>query len=179
MIMVNRNPLRQNKVKVISRVGDGSCSASKYLRCDPEAKTTIPHSSSNGNYVCNNMYAYGAQERNVEMENLAETKRKASENMMMCIVSLQNFDGSWSESSELESVLNMPQKDLDVKYKGNIWCTAIVAAFLEKNFGKSKSEWEMIHNKAITWLNAQNRGGKSVTEMMQEVNNIIKTPWFV
>ncbi|XP_076102079.1 von Willebrand factor A domain-containing protein 5A-like isoform X2 [Mytilus galloprovincialis] len=159
--------------------GDGSCSASKYRRCDPEAKTTIPHSSSNGNYVCNNMYAYGAQRRNVEMENLAETKRKASENMMMCIVSLQNFDGSWSEFSELESVLNMAQKDLDVKYKGNIWCTAIVAAFLEKNFGKSKSEWEMIHNKAITWLNAQNRGGKSVTEMMQEVNNIIKTPWFV
>ncbi|VDI74697.1 Hypothetical predicted protein [Mytilus galloprovincialis] len=136
--------------------GDGSCSASKYRRCDPEAKTTIPHSSSKGNYVCNNIYAYDAQERYVEMEKLAETK-KASENMMMCIVSLQNFDGSWSESSELESVLNMPQKDLDVKYKGNIWCTAIVAAFLEKNFSKSKSEWEMIHNKAITWLNAQNR----------------------
>lgn len=97
-----------------------------------------PNSSSKGNYVCNNKYAYGAQERNVEMENLAETKRKASENMMMYIVSLQNFDGSWSESSELESVLNMPQKDLDVKYKV---CYQISTRIYNCYFYNRKRSW--------------------------------------
>ncbi|VDI27450.1 Hypothetical predicted protein [Mytilus galloprovincialis] len=114
----------------------------------------------------------GRSERSGMMKRSKKTK--SSGDKMMIIVSLQNFDGSWSPSSELESVLNITQKELEAKYKGNIWCTAIAVAFLEKNFSKRKSEWEMIYNKAIKWLTSQDREGKSVTQIIEEANDIIK-----
>ncbi|CAG2188436.1 unnamed protein product [Mytilus edulis] len=110
-----------------------------------------------------------------ESQNKALGGHKSSGDKMMIIVSLQNFDGSWSPSSELELTVNITQKELEAKYKGNIWCTAIVVAFLEKNFSKRKSEWEMICNKAIKWLTSQDREGKSVTQIIEEANDIIKT----
>ncbi|VDI76915.1 Hypothetical predicted protein [Mytilus galloprovincialis] len=116
--------------------------------------------------------SFGRSERSGMMKRSKKTK--SSGDKMMIIVSLQNFDGSWSPSSELESVLNITQKELEAKYKGNIWCTAIVVAFLEKNFSKRKSEWEMICNKAIKWLTSQDREGKSVTQIIEEANDIIK-----
>ncbi|CAC5366387.1 unnamed protein product [Mytilus coruscus] len=79
--------------------GDGSCSATKYRKCAPASTSITPHREEFRDKKC------------------AETEREASGNMMMFILSLQNFDGSWSQSSELESVLNMTQKDLEVKYK--------------------------------------------------------------
>ncbi|XP_071167544.1 von Willebrand factor A domain-containing protein 5A-like isoform X2 [Mytilus edulis] len=117
--------------------------------------------------------ALGGNDRSHNLEKSEKTK--SSGDKMMVIVSLQNFDGSWSQSSELELVLNITQKELEAKYKGNIWCTAIVVAFLEKNFSKRKSEWEMINNKAIKWLTSQDREGKGVTQIIEEANDIIKT----
>ncbi|CAC5412219.1 unnamed protein product [Mytilus coruscus] len=155
--------------------------------------------SSSNEFVCDSMDTYEELEEECDMSSVSNnledmssrdnertqrklsgdklTKRvktKSSGDKMMIIVSLQNFDGSWSQSSELESVLNITQKELETKYKGNIWCTALVVAFLEKNFSKRKSEWEMIYNKAIKWLTSQDREGKSVTQIIEEGNDIIK-----
>jgi hypothetical protein len=38
---------------------------------------------------------------------------------------------------------------MDIIGQDNIWCTATVLVFLEKNFSKRHTEWEMIKNKAI------------------------------
>ncbi|XP_052099163.1 von Willebrand factor A domain-containing protein 5A-like isoform X2 [Mytilus californianus] len=163
------------------------------------AKSSPRRRSSSNEFVCDSMDTYeesdeecamscvsnnyvdmspGGNERTQRIlsgdKSTKSEKTKSSGDKMMIIVSLQNFDGSWSQSSELQSVLNVSQTELKAKYQGNIWCTALVVAFLEKNFSKRKSEWEMIYNKAIKWLTSQDREGKSVTQIIEEGNDIIK-----
>ncbi|XP_063431140.1 von Willebrand factor A domain-containing protein 5A-like [Mytilus trossulus] len=163
--------------------------------CIPRSNSSKPSIQTSEGLLCNSMdpYASSRSKKYPECDLLPVRSRwvkksrilsnklkerehtKSSGDKMMIIVSLQNFDGSWSPSSELESGLNITKKDMEAKYKGNIWCTALVVAFLEKNFSKRKSEWEMIYNKAIKWLTSQHREDKSVTQIIEEGNAIIKT----
>lgn len=55
----------------------------------------------------------------------------------------------------------------------NIWCTATVLVYLEKNFSTCHTEWEMIKNKAIKWMTLQDRDGKTVAEILQEVKESV------
>ncbi|VDI19147.1 Hypothetical predicted protein [Mytilus galloprovincialis] len=157
-----------------------SSSVSKVLMM-MDRQSSSRKSKENSEFVCDSMDKMVCCMAPVRSSGMDESQNKAlgghksSGDKMMIIVSLQNFDGSWSPSSELELTVNITQKELEAKYKGNIWCTAIVVAFLEKNFSKRKSEWEMIYNKAIKWLTSQDREGKSVTQIIEEANDIIKT----
>ena len=103
----------------------------------------------------------------------AEGIDNGDEDIMMKIVSLQNFDGSWSPSKELKKILQINEKEQKTHFKDNIWCTATVLVFLEKNFSKRHTEWEMIKNKAIKWMTSQDRDGKTVGEILQEVKESV------
>lgn len=95
---------------------------------------------------------------------------------LMDLVSQQNFDGSWAPTQRLATIINTTETNLKAKYKGSVWCTAIVIIFLETNFSHCKAEWDMICDKAIQWLTSQEKDGKTVDEILQEVkeSNIVK-----
>ncbi|CAC5411087.1 unnamed protein product [Mytilus coruscus] len=95
---------------------------------------------------------------------------------LMDLVSQQNFDGSWAPTQRLATIMNTTETNLKAKYKGSVWCTAIVIIFLETNFSHCKAEWDMICDKAIQWLTSQEKDGKTVDEILQEVkeSNIVK-----
>ncbi|XP_071167550.1 von Willebrand factor A domain-containing protein 5A-like [Mytilus edulis] len=194
--MTNRRSVEMQNILECRRSGRENSAPMELIRsCIPRSNSSKPSINTSEGLVCDSMDAYASsrskkdpecdllhvRSRGVNKSRLLSNKlrerkhTKSSGDKMMIIVSLQNFDGSWSPSSELESVLNITQKEMEAKYKGNIWCTALVVAFLEKNFSKRKSEWEMIYNKAIQWLTSQDREEKSVTQIIEEGNAISKT----
>ncbi|XP_063434587.1 von Willebrand factor A domain-containing protein 5A-like isoform X2 [Mytilus trossulus] len=95
---------------------------------------------------------------------------------LMDLVSQQNFDGSWTPTQRLAKIINTTETNLKAKYKGSVWCTAIVIIFLEINFSYCKAEWDMICDKATQWLTSQDKDGKTVEEILQEVkkSDIVK-----
>lgn len=94
---------------------------------------------------------------------------------LMEIVSLQNFDGSWSPTAKLSKVLSIPVNTLSdnaLHVKADVWCTAVVVAYLEEKFPADRTEWEMITDKAVSWLESQDKDGKEVSEILQQVKQL-------
>ncbi|VDI60850.1 Hypothetical predicted protein, partial [Mytilus galloprovincialis] len=94
-----------------------------------------------------------------------------TEDTLVQIVSLQNFDGSWSPTADLSKILQTKENHLKVKYKRDIWCTALVITYVEKTHYARQQEWELIINKAKTWIQSQDTEGKSENELLQEARD--------
>lgn len=56
-------------------------------------------------------------------------------------------------------------------FQTNVWCTASVVVYLEEKFAGNKTEWEMICDKAVRWLESQDRNGREIGEIFQEIRN--------
>ncbi|XP_076104765.1 von Willebrand factor A domain-containing protein 5A-like [Mytilus galloprovincialis] len=95
---------------------------------------------------------------------------------LMDLVSQQNFDRSWAPTQRLATIINTTETNLKAKYKGSVWCTAIVIIYLETNYSHCKAEWGMICDKATQWLTSQDKDGKTVEDILQEVkeSDIVK-----
>jgi hypothetical protein len=77
-----------------------------------------------------------------------------SANLKNQIVSLQQFDGSWDETSIRYILGNNSQAAIDSagSYNKKIWITALVIVYLELKCSDSKSSWEIVANKAKTFI---------------------------
>lgn len=73
---------------------------------------------------------------------------------MIAVISLQDFEGSWTSSDQLIELINIPQaltqppEGID----GTCWMTCLVLAWLEYKQSNRKDEWELLYNKAADWL---------------------------
>ncbi|XP_052101766.1 von Willebrand factor A domain-containing protein 5A-like [Mytilus californianus] len=91
---------------------------------------------------------------------------------MMLLVSLQNFNGSWSSSLEIGNITLLKINLLDNdRYAENVWCTAIVIKFLQMFYPDLRDVWEMIQMKALQWLNSQLKEDQTVDELFQDVDD--------
>ncbi|XP_071169761.1 von Willebrand factor A domain-containing protein 5A-like [Mytilus edulis] len=104
------------------------------------------------------------------------SSNKLTGDKLMDLVSQQNFDGSWAPTQRLATIINTTETNLKAKYKRSVWCTAVVIIFLETNFSHCKAEWGMICDKATQWLTSQDKDGKTVEDILQEVkeSDIVK-----
>jgi hypothetical protein len=77
------------------------------------------------------------------------------------LVRLQRADGSWDLTRELADLVGIPFGDLeramgDAAARGEArvaWATALALAWLERNAGAARAEWQMLAAKAERWLN--------------------------
>uniref|UniRef100_K1Q7V6 von Willebrand factor A domain-containing protein 5A n=1 Tax=Magallana gigas TaxID=29159 RepID=K1Q7V6_MAGGI len=93
--------------------------------------------------------------------------------VMMQLIEIQAFDGSWQLTDNFSKILGntmeqlrreSPVADID------IWATALAVAFLRKNFLEQREEWEMVEEKALKWLSTKTNDGKDV---LQEASKIL------
>ncbi|KAK1658440.1 von Willebrand factor type A domain-containing protein [Colletotrichum godetiae] len=77
------------------------------------------------------------------------------------IVSLQNFDGSWDSSKKLFDIIGITLEvvkealyRLDVDEE-RVMSTSVVIAFLRQVLTKERDSWEMLEEKAVTWLEGE------------------------
>jgi len=77
------------------------------------------------------------------------------------LVVLQRADGSWDLDEALAAVLGKRLKKLQKKLKdatgdpakaARAWATALALAWLEANAADSRTEWELLAEKAKAWL---------------------------
>ncbi|XP_063434776.1 von Willebrand factor A domain-containing protein 5A-like isoform X2 [Mytilus trossulus] len=91
---------------------------------------------------------------------------------MMLLVSLQNFNGSWSSSLEIGNITLLKINLLDnEQYAENVWCTAIVIKFLQKFYPDLRDIWDMIQMKALQWIKSQLRADQTVDQLFQDVDD--------
>lgn len=89
----------------------------------------------------------------------------------MLLVSLQNFNGSWSPSLEIGNITLMKIKLLDNdKYAENVWCTAIVIKFLQNFYPDLRDVLEMIQMKALQWIKSHLKENQTVDQLFQDVD---------
>jgi len=72
------------------------------------------------------------------------------------IVSLQHFDGTWEESALIQIISNNPttliMKAKPSQYNSKVWTTAIVIGILAMKCANSITSWEIVANKAKSWI---------------------------
>ncbi|CAG2190010.1 unnamed protein product [Mytilus edulis] len=91
---------------------------------------------------------------------------------MMLLVSLQNFNGSWSSSLEIGNIMWLKINFLDNdQYTENVWCTAIVIKFLQKFYPDLRDIWEMIQMKALQWIKSQLKENQTIDQLFQDVDS--------
>lgn len=79
------------------------------------------------------------------------------------LASLQSFRGSWTWSVALEQALGVDAATADVAAKSagiaqvgpDALATACVVAYLQKKLSDEKEAWEMMADKAVSWLHGQ------------------------
>jgi len=76
---------------------------------------------------------------------------------ILALTSLQTAAGNFVFGEDIESIIgkgytNFKQKSTELKFETNKWLTALIVAFLEENFQKEKDVWELIVDKARTYL---------------------------
>ncbi|KPM39728.1 hypothetical protein AK830_g6804 [Neonectria ditissima] len=100
-------------------------------------------------------------------------------NRLQALTGLQTFTGSWSWSSELEGVLgfaktrvtklNLPAAVANHPDRDSILATACAVVYYKKNLAAEKDSWEMLGNKAESWLEEQLGGDTEEVERLLEV----------
>lgn len=100
-------------------------------------------------------------------------KKQTEKGVMMQLLEIQAFDGSWQLTDNFSKILGntmeqlrreSPVVDID------IWATALAVAFLRKNFLEQREEWEMVEEKALKWLIIKTNDDKDV---LQEASKIL------
>lgn len=73
------------------------------------------------------------------------------------LISLQTANGYWELDQSLAKTLKckLPGLQKACPTTGSIWATLLALVTLEKQFGASKDEWELIAMKAEQWLKKQ------------------------
>ncbi|KAA3672875.1 uncharacterized protein DEA37_0010943 [Paragonimus westermani] len=86
----------------------------------------------------------------------------------LSLVRLQSFVGSWDMDAQLASALGIPLDLLKTsqpktwpspadtaKLQSSVWATAMVISYFEHRLADQKDEWELLAQKAHSWLLAQ------------------------
>lgn len=71
------------------------------------------------------------------------------------LVSLQQFDGSWTDPSQVASTCGIALNPTPAGIDAQVWATMIAVAFLETRLGEFKDEWELIVDKARKWISSK------------------------
>ena len=76
---------------------------------------------------------------------------------IVALTSLQTAAGNFKEDSIVESIIGekfvaFKKQCVKKKIATNVWLTALIIAYLEKNFPHEQDTWELIVDKAKDWL---------------------------
>ncbi|UNI22233.1 hypothetical protein JDV02_008140 [Purpureocillium takamizusanense] len=85
-------------------------------------------------------------------------REKAKGSPLDVLAALQTFVGSWSWSRELEEVLGLTQKEAGSKVpnlQGDALATLCAVAYLRRRLAGDKDAWELMVDKAESWLEDQ------------------------
>ncbi|XP_052814966.1 von Willebrand factor A domain-containing protein 5A-like isoform X2 [Mya arenaria] len=95
----------------------------------------------------------------------------SSDEVMLNVITLQKLGGNWSNTTELASLLQIPEdrlKSTDIIKDCDVLATLIVVSWLRSKYTHRQEEWQMIETKALAWLGQQNLE-KPVEELLSLV----------
>nr|XP_045618383.1 von Willebrand factor A domain-containing protein 5A-like isoform X4 [Procambarus clarkii] len=98
-----------------------------------------------------------------------------SDDELLKIVSLQNFDGSWTlEDISKHCAKSCAQlKESNPSQNKNAWATAVALALLESQFGDARAEWSLLANKARLFIS---NCGEDVDDLVKKAQSFLATP---
>ncbi|KAG1770298.1 hypothetical protein EV702DRAFT_672376 [Suillus placidus] len=78
-------------------------------------------------------------------------------NEVHAIISLQNFDGSYTPSPQLGKLVGIGtlSKAVEQQVDGNIWATAVVVAYFKRHLGAQPDLLDALTNKALEYINGR------------------------
>ncbi|XP_008050801.2 von Willebrand factor A domain-containing protein 5A isoform X2 [Carlito syrichta] len=82
-----------------------------------------------------------------------------TENHLVQLISLQNANGSWDLNEDLAKILDRSLKDIMAAHPAELvdssgWATMLAVIWLQTNGKDMKCEWELLEQKAVTWMRA-------------------------
>ncbi|KAL9599017.1 MAG: hypothetical protein Q9219_004132 [cf. Caloplaca sp. 3 TL-2023] len=87
------------------------------------------------------------------------------------IIGLQDFEGWWEKSQELDGLLSHVR--VDKESNGREWTTMLVVKWLEEIMGRENEVWELVVEKARSWLQGKLPDKESLERLEKEVMNFI------
>ncbi|KAF9435827.1 hypothetical protein BGZ76_005430 [Entomortierella beljakovae] len=114
----------------------------------PPSPTSIPQTSA--------IPVFGSVQSSAPAIKIPPTKSK-----LESLIDLQSFEGFWEWNSYLFTLLEIAMEkamtliEADKEMNKDLLATAIVIAYFEEKLNKDKDVWELISDKAKTWLEGQ------------------------
>ena len=102
----------------------------------------------------------------------AAPAKKPGKDPLIALIDLQTFQGSWKWTSELVAITSANESSAQAAAAGmskEILATAIVIAFFETKLASSKDTWELVVEKARSWLEEQLGGSDKVNAVVKAV----------
>ncbi|KAK3602219.1 hypothetical protein CHS0354_039965 [Potamilus streckersoni] len=105
-------------------------------------------------------------------EEFSPSQARSNDSMLMEIIRLQKFQGSWDLNRELIDLLGV-QADILKSHiptqDDSVVATVHVIAWLRKHHLEKHDEWQMLEDKALEWLQKQDLHGHYVGELISKV----------
>ncbi|KAM8960962.1 von Willebrand factor A domain-containing protein 5A-like [Pelodytes ibericus] len=97
--------------------------------------------------------------------------------ILLRLVTVQNADGSWDQSSELASILGISEEFKEnrpeLEVEAAVWTTLLAVLWLHTSRHEQRDEWELVEWKAVLWL--KSKAGSSFSELLKAGNELLKS----
>ncbi|XP_067686331.1 von Willebrand factor A domain-containing protein 5A-like isoform X4 [Haliotis asinina] len=120
---------------------------------------------------------YPESESEEDERSRSTTTGKISKTSTVAMISMQNFDGSWSLNCQLASALAIRLEKLKSESpvkNDKVWATAIAITWLRVKHPSQKEEWEIIVRKAETWMKKHTTGKDSIKDVIAKAEDLVQ-----
>lgn len=87
------------------------------------------------------------------------------------MIDMQSFEGTWEVSEELLNIMSL--KAWTYQSMDTARMTMLVIVFLQEKMASEKDVWELVVDKAETWLQGSAIGKERLAEMGAEARSIV------
>ena len=116
--------------------------------------------------------------REKEKEERSGRLKMSGADAMQQLIELQTFEGFWEWKGQLFDGVGVGEREASVAADGTRWskrcfATALAVAFLEGKMGGERETWELVVDKARTWLEGQ-VGAGSLENCLRDAGKLLK-----
>ncbi|TVY47496.1 von Willebrand factor A domain-containing protein [Lachnellula occidentalis] len=97
---------------------------------------------------------------------------KSAAEKVLTLISLQDFEGSWVNRSEVEEIMCLQVLRTPTVGDQNVFVTLVVVSFLEQNMASEEGTWALVVEKARGWL--ESLGIMNLAEIDRGAAELIK-----
>lgn len=141
---------------------------------DSKVKRSAPVTSTANESVA----GYSSLDMDTQTEDFTETsdlqpqKQLSDEDKMHMIIEMQEFDGSWKSTDALFNLVSVGKADIKTGVDDKVQSTALAIAWLETKMKSEEDVWEMVVEKAKSWLEGV-VGSAEIEKVLSQTKGIL------